>query len=269
MVYLFHGALTNYGLYLSNKLLNEGEKVIGISSALTEDEEDREFTNELFLGRNANFEFHSSTEEIPSDTLEKIDHFISIDGLWFQSKLQEKKMKQVQNMFDFAHEHCPNLRKTLLLTSTEVYGEVTDTVTEKTALNPVTDRGKYSVHVETLYSNVFQPDELEQLIIRLPFLYGDSLFESIIVQRVEEDERVIQMQDILHIDDAIRGIWLALNQHLGKGQYIFQLTSGETNALSQYLFSRHIASSIKSDQVIFSYNKSQEKFGFSPIESTE
>lgn len=260
---LFYGSLSHLGLYISDQLLNAGKEVIGVSSAITKEEMEVELTNDMFLGRNAHFEFVEDSDNLSPSILESIEDCILLDGYFSENmpfvNQGSTEFRKRLHLID----KCPQIKKIILLSTTEIYGAKSGVITEDSPILAKTRIGAYYKEIEDLFQNTLSSkDHVELCIIRLPILYGSNQFNDAIRQRMKYDEQYYMKQDFLHYKDAVEGIMKALSAELGHGVHVFQLTSGKENSFASVeIFSNNKEHSSK-DTIIFPNTRAMEKISF-------
>jgi nucleoside-diphosphate-sugar epimerase len=138
---LVFGGLSPTGFSLSKELLGEGVRVISVSSAVTEEEKEREEENELFLGRNALFR-NARNKDWSEEA-----HLILADTI----RINSDKLKALQSKINVQLKNTHQSQKILFLSSLEVCGPLPIGTDEKRAAHPDSALGKAANEMELFF----------------------------------------------------------------------------------------------------------------------
>lgn len=236
------GALGFIGFSLCNRLLEKGFEVIGIDGMI--DKNMRELYEEklLWFGRNTLFQFiDKKIEDIDlDDTFAKVDTVYHLaaatrrEGHW--SGLRTKIEDNVE-LTGKVISACNENKKLIFTSSTQVYGERTGIITEKTPLNPITPDSITKMAAELLIKSRYSEQSVPYMIFRLPTIYGpwqrtDTTYSQLIVNDLKSLKTNVESdhitEDVLYIDDILDTLIAAGFKKTYKNE-IYNLSTGKFN----------------------------------------
>ncbi|RYL95606.1 hypothetical protein EWI07_00035 [Sporolactobacillus sp. THM7-4] len=140
---LIFGGLSLWGFPLSELLLDKGLNVVSLSSALNEEEKDKEEERSLFLGRNACFHY---TEDIVETAFDSIFFADTIRTNQTEKMCLTEKLRRV-----FTLKSAADTRSFVFLSSTAIYDGQGKRLSETIPVHPVTDEGKAADEMESVF----------------------------------------------------------------------------------------------------------------------
>ncbi|MFT8312575.1 MAG: hypothetical protein ABF629_15570 [Sporolactobacillus sp.] len=149
------GGLSSIGFLLTERLLEAGVVVYSISSAVTDEEKDREEENELFLGRNALF--HNDRDKPRSVA----KHLILADTFRMKQESNDELKKKMGHLLT----DSPQCQRVLFLSSLEVCGQHVDKKGKRRAACPTSVRGRAANEMELFFINLLHESKRKEAII--------------------------------------------------------------------------------------------------------
>lgn len=236
------GALGFIGFALSKRLVENGFEVIGIDCMVDDQLKDLYEEKLLWIGRNSLFQFmNKRIEDLDlQDLLKDVDvvyHLAaatSRDRNWGLLRTTIEDNVGVTGKIIAA---CGKRVKLIFTSSTQVYGERTGVITERTPLNPITPYSLTKMAAESLIKAQGKESGLPFVIFRLPTIYGpwqrkDMTYSQLLMQKFKwcdneiDSDRVTE--DVLFIDDILDTLIEAGMKKECRNE-VFNLSSGKTN----------------------------------------
>ncbi|WP_100487467.1 hypothetical protein [Sporolactobacillus pectinivorans] len=137
------GGLSAYGFSLSEALMERGNTVITLSSALNLAEKAKEEERRLFLGRNALFQ--TGAASVSCEAFFLVDTFRARDS---EKQQMKSKLSRLSNSAAWA-----SARLAVLLSTLEIYGAGSGRFPETAAVCPETEVGKMALETEHCFSS--------------------------------------------------------------------------------------------------------------------
>lgn len=236
------GALGFIGFSLCQRFLERGYEVIGIDGMVDEQLKDLYEEKLLWIGRNSSFTFiNKKISDLNLNTIFKdvdgVYHLAaatSRDRNWDDLRLTIEDNVEVTNEIISA---CPKKTKLIYTSSTQVYGDRTGIITEKTPLNPITPYSLTKMAAESLIKAQCKKLEVPYVIFRLPTIYGpwqrgDMTYSQLLINQLQSTEKEIDSdrvtEDVLYIHDILDTLIEAVLNENCKNE-IFNIASGKTN----------------------------------------
>jgi UDP-glucose 4-epimerase len=211
------GALGFIGFALCERLLERGIEVVGIDGMVDERLKELHEEKLLWIGRNSSFTFiNKKIEDIDLRTIFKdidvVYHLAaatSRDRNWGVLRSTIEDNVGVTGKMISA---CANKTKLIFTSSTQVYGERTGVITEKTPLNPITPYSLTKMAAESLIQSQCKQSSVPFVIFRLPTIYGpwqrgDMTYSQLIMKQMSGLEKKIDSdrvtEDVLYINDIL------------------------------------------------------------------
>ncbi|MCT8140416.1 NAD(P)-dependent oxidoreductase [Anaerobacillus sp. CMMVII] len=236
------GALGFIGFSLCQRLLEKGFEVIGIDGMVEENLTDLYEEKLLWLGRNSSFTFlNEKLEEVDLNAI-----FTDINVVYHLAAATSKDRKwndlrtTIEDNVDVTGKiiaACANRIKLIFTSSTQVYGERTGIITERTPLNPNTPYSLTKMAAESLIKAKCNEFAVPYVIFRLPTIYGpwqriDMTYSKLIVEQMTHSSKVIEddrvTEDILYIDDILDTLVKAGIEENCKNE-VYNIASGKVN----------------------------------------
>lgn len=273
------GALGFIGFTLSLRLLEKGYEVVGIDGMI--DERLKELYDEklLWIGRNASFTLINKKIQTldlnevfkEADTIYHLAAATSRDPNW---DLLRTTIEDNVGVTEKILSACNQNTKLIYTSSTQVYGDRSGTITEKTPLNPVTSYSLTKMAAEALIKTKCQEREIPYVIFRLPTIYGpwqrvDMTYSQLIVNEMMNSSKEVDFdrvtEDVLYIDDILDTLIEAGNKKDCKNE-IFNLSTGKNNEWNRgmSLLNKQHKTTPQDErlQITISNEKVKEQLGF-------
>ncbi|HFE38368.1 MAG TPA: NAD-dependent epimerase/dehydratase family protein [Gammaproteobacteria bacterium] len=142
---------------------------------------------------------------------------------------------RMQNFLNQINKDKPP-KRIVYISTTGVYGNCNNEwVTEKTTLNPVTDRSKRRVHAESLIQKFCASTSCEYIILRVAGIY---CFEKLPLNRLKEGIKVLKQEiapcsNRIHADDLATCCINAMFNNRVKND-IFNVSDGTPSSMTEY-----------------------------------
>ncbi|EIT84580.1 UDP-glucose 4-epimerase [Fictibacillus macauensis ZFHKF-1] len=259
---LVTGAAGFIGAKLCTRLVEEDVDVIGIDSASCLDALD-------FIGRNANFQLiNEPIEEVDltkivkdRDTIFHLACSTSHNEAW--GNIEQHVKRHIHRLKQLTHSMERNKSKLIHVSSYEVYGRKTGTVSEASSANPQSLYGLVKLTEENFIKATAADDPLSYMILRMPIVYGPGQsIESLGTEDcVSSIERQSSCQDALYIDDAVKALLISGASREREGIYnIGSGREGEWQKGLKFLAVKNEPSSVMKTRVLA--DKAREELGF-------
>lgn len=218
---LVYGGLTDLGLKLCEQLLEKGTQVISISSAKTDIEREIEEDNELFIGRNDLFR-HDACVDYINQIEPPIRHVYLLDPFKETEDFRKKVMDDIEDIFTAVCQKKESLATVVMQSSIEIYGQKTGIITERTAVNPVSKKGKAANSLEQQFINLLLKNKMKNaLILRMADIH------------LPNAENTGLSIDVIDAADAVKAMTNATLVEKN-GLQVIQVTSGQTHSLTDH-----------------------------------
>ncbi|BAB06610.1 NAD-dependent epimerase/dehydratase family protein [Halalkalibacterium halodurans] len=272
---LITGGLGFIGYHLCEALLGQGIDVTVIDHCNDEMRKEEYEEKQLRMGRNAlfhfiecsleHFELSTVTQQV--DTIYHLAAHPKREQLWTRlPENQENTLRRIRALTAQAKEGT----RLIFVSSVEVYGERSGTITEQSPTRPTSPYGIVKLAAEKLLQKEANKRGLDYMILRLPTIYGpwqrqDMTYQQLLLGRkeVKDDQSTL---DALYISDAINGLLLA-----GKTKHTnetIQLSSGNVNEWQKgkaHLLNKSWNPSSTPLSPILSNEKAKQLLGFKVI----
>lgn len=236
------GALGFIGFALCQRLLEKGYYVVGIDGMIDRRLENIYEEKLLWLGRNTQFDFIDREIE----TIDLNNTFANADAVYHMAAAtsRERNWKDLRKTIEDnvgvtrkVIAACDKDTKLIYPSSTQVYGERSGLITEKTPLNPITP---YSLTIMTAESTIRTEClklEIPYTIFRLPTIYGpwqrsDMSYMKLIINELNKEEHEVDFdrvtEDVLYVEDILDTLIVAGEETCCKNE-IYNLSTGKTN----------------------------------------
>lgn len=273
------GALGFIGFSLCQRLLEEGIEVIGIDGMV--DKSLKSFYDEklLWIGRNAQFTFidqrieDMNIKKIMKD-VDVIYHLAATTSRNRQWQDLRTTIEDNVGVTDKVINACNKKTKLIFTSSTQVYGERTGLITEKTPLNPTTPYSLTKMAAESLIKTKCQERKVPYVIFRLPTIYGpwqrvDMTYSRLIVNQLTGLENEVDLdratEDVLYVNDILDTLFSA-GRTKDCQNTIYNLATGKSNEwfrgrklINEKLVSEPIDERL---EVMISFDKAQNELDF-------
>ncbi|MCD7034958.1 hypothetical protein LRR81_11935 [Metabacillus sp. GX 13764] len=191
---MIYGMETYAGFALCEKFLQEGIPVCGIYDIEGKPAVQKQFEDKMMLiGRNALLEARAWTKDFVFPDEPPSVVYCAADG---EGGIAGEE--QVNALLSWASAMELQF---LLLSSLDVFGEEQLVITEETAPEPDTDRGKRLLAIEKAAAKAYSNTENRYGILRLPVLYGPGMPADFM-----SDKKNPPMRGLLFISDAVSAI---------------------------------------------------------------
>ena len=138
-----------------------------------------------------------------------------------------------------------NVKKIILISSINVYGENKNTPSKETdKLFPLANYGMIKMINEKLYENFSNLHDIDITILRLSGVYGPGKIKGFFPQLINSihDKDIIirpyndgnHLRDLIYVDDAVDGIIKSLNYN-SSGVSIFNISTGERHSVKDLI----------------------------------
>ncbi len=237
------GALGFIGFSLCQRLVERGIEVIGIDGMIDERLKALYEEKLLWIGRNSLFQFISHRIEDMEDLeemMKEVDVVYHLAAATSRDRnwgLLRTTIEDNVGVTGKMINACGSKVKLIFTSSTQVYGERTGVITEKTPLNPITPYSLTKMAAESLIISKSREENLSYVIFRLPTIYGpwqrvDMTYCQLIAQHLSNKKAEVDYdrvtEDILYIDDILDTLIEAGMKKECRNE-IFNLGTGKIN----------------------------------------
>ncbi|RXI98264.1 NAD(P)-dependent oxidoreductase [Anaerobacillus alkaliphilus] len=236
------GALGFIGFSLCQRLVEKGIEVIGIDGMVDERLKDLYEEKLLWIGRNSLFQLiNKRIEDIDLEEIMKevdvVYHLAAATSRDRNWGLLRTTIEDNVGVTGKIINACGSNVKLIFTSSTQVYGERTGVITEKTPLNPITPYSLTKMAAESLIKTKSIETNLQYIIFRLPTIYGpwqrsDMTYCQLLTQQLSNTDKKVDYdrvtEDILYIDDILDTLIVAGMKKECKNE-IFNLATGKIN----------------------------------------
>ena len=218
----------NVGRRIARLCMQSGQSVAAISQSEASKQQNVNLGADVY---NIDLDQSSMERSALSDNIEGAE-------LYYLVPPQKKGITdhRTQNFLTWLSSNNYLPKKVVLISTTGVYGNCDGAwVTEKTPVNPQTDRGKRRANSEQQWSAWSEQHNVSLVILRVPGIYA---YDRLPRERLEKQIPVVDVSECgytnrIHAEDLARVCITAMNK--AKNGTVYNVTDGVPGKITEYL----------------------------------